>query len=80
MADSLEFQRLEKLQQAADRVLERIGVLLEESGQGTLTPQAIKHITSTLKDIRDIHAQRPEEASENAVLVRLEKELEEFCE
>ena len=79
MADTVTVQRLEKLQQAADLVLDRVSRFLEESDPGALTPQAIKHFSSTLKDIRDIHAQRPEsESGASGILVRLEKELEEY--
>ena len=63
------------LQQAADRLLEMIRLRLESTETQDLTPQAAKHFSSTLKDIRDL---QNENAQMPKIVVRIAEELEGF--
>ena len=78
MTDTLAAERLCRLQQTADVILDRINRHLELTDAGELTPQAFKHYSGTLKDIRDIHLQRIDEEVSSAITVELGQELEDY--
>lgn len=61
------------LQQAADMLLKMVRNRLESTEIPELTPQAAKHFSSTLKDIRDL---QNEAAQLPKIIVELAPELE----
>ena len=61
------------LQQAADILLKKVRNRLESTETDDLTPQAAKHFSSTLKDIRDL---QNENAQIPKIIVELAPELE----
>ena len=67
-----------QLRQVADMLLSRVQSKLEETQSAELTPQAAKHYSSTLKDIRDIQLCRGEQEEKEGILVEINPELEEF--
>ena len=46
--------REDKLLQLADTILEKLTRRLDSEEGNTLNPQALKHITGVMKDIRDL--------------------------
>ncbi len=69
-----EKERLEKLWALADRVMDKLQLLLET---GELTPQGLKHMSATMKDIKDIQMLKDPASSQKEVLqVRLEEALQ----
>lgn len=81
-AQNQEQERLESLWELADRVLEKVRLRLEDTDPRELTPQAMKHISSTMKDIKDLQMLRaPWESAqkEQTLRVALETELEELA-
>ena len=71
--------RLEKLQALADVILEKLRLRMEGETPEQLNPQALKHITGVMKDIRDIQLTRTE-SDNGGVLVQVlwEGELEQY--
>ena len=69
---------LKDLRQVADMLLSRVKGKLEDTGSAELTPQAAKHYSSTLKDIRDIQMCREEQENQGGVVVQICPELEEY--
>lgn len=74
-------QRLEKLQELADELLEKLRERISAEDPQTMNPQAIKHITGVMKDIRDIQLAKPEEDRQTMQFtVCWEGELEKYSE
>lgn len=74
-------QRLEKLQALADELLEKLRERISAEDPQTMNPQAIKHITGVMKDIRDIQLTKPEEDRQTMQFtVCWEGELEKYSE
>ena len=74
-------QRLEKLQQLADILLEKLRSRIDAEDPQTMNPQSIKHLTGVMKDIRDIQLARPiEEGQSMQLTVCWEGELEKYSE
>lgn len=74
-------RRLKKLQTLADLLLDKLKDRIEAEDPQTMNPQAIKHITGVMKDIRDIQLTRPEEDLKSAQLtVCWEGEWEKYSE
>lgn len=67
---------IERLRQVADMLLSRVKSKLEDTQSAELTPQAAKHYSSTLKDIRDIQMCRGEQTEKEGILVEISKEAE----
>ena len=63
------------LQQAADILLKKVRNQLESTETDDLTPQAAKHYSSVLKDIRDLQS---EAAGVPKIVVKIAEELEEL--
>lgn len=53
MEDTKE-NRSQRLLQLADQILDKLTAQVEQATPGTLNPQAMKHVTAVLKDLRDI--------------------------
>ncbi len=75
-----EFERLERLYQLADMVVDKLRSVLEA---GEMTPQGLKHITGTMKDIKEVQmlkdpSQKKEE--QDVLMVRLEEALQRLSE
>ena len=51
---TLQAARAERLQKAADRLLDRVEQLLDSPVAAELPPQSLRHISGVLKDIRDV--------------------------
>lgn len=64
-----------KLEKVARQVLNKLGQFVEAVEPETLSPQTMKHITATLKDIRDITR---EDVVDSGVTVRVEFSNEDF--
>lgn len=61
-------QRLEKLQDLADVLLEKIRSRIEADDPQIMNPQSIKHLTGVMKDIRDIQLTKTAEEGQNLQL------------
>ena len=73
--------RLEQLQQLADLLLEKLRQRIEGEDPETMNPQALKHMTGMMKDIRDIQLTRVGAGQEGETLqVCLEGELVNYSE
>ena len=71
--------RLQKLQGIADTLVEKLRLRIDREEPETMNPQAIKHITGMLKDLRDIQLTRLEDKSEGiSVTVVWEEELKQY--
>ena len=53
-AGSRQTERAARLQETADTLLTRVTALLESTEASSLPPQAMRHISGVLKDIRDV--------------------------
>ena len=63
------------LKQTTEILLKMVRLRLESTETQDLTPQAAKHFSSTLKDIRDL---QNEAAQMPKIIVQMAPELEEF--
>ena len=61
----------------ARKLLRRVELVLD--GEEALNPQAMKHISGILKDVRDILTVREDSVDSGAVTVEMEKSVEEFA-
>ena len=61
----------------ARKLLRRVEMVLD--GEETLNPQAMKHISGILKDVRDILTVREDSVDSGAVTVEMEKSVAEFA-
>ena len=64
-------------QAVARKLLRRVEKVLD--GEEALNPQAMKHISGILKDVRDILTVREDSVDSGAVTVEMEKSVEEFA-
>ena len=72
-------QRLERLQKIADMLTEKLQQRVAQEDPATMNPQAIKHITGVLKDLRDIQLTRPEQERDvSAITVLWEGEVAQY--
>ena len=72
-------QRLERLQKIADMLTEKLQQRVALEDPATMNPQAIKHITGVLKDLRDIQLTRPEQERDvSAITVLWEGEVAQY--
>ncbi len=65
----------EQIQQVAQLLLRKVKCRLEDTQWADLTPQAAKHISSTLKDIRDL---QNDAADAPNIIVKIAPELEDL--
>ena len=70
-------KRLEKMQQVADLILDKLKLRVEQEDAARMNPQALKHITGVMKDLRDIQ-RMDEDTAGNRITVVLEGELEDY--
>lgn len=71
-----ELERLQRLYQLADLVVDKLRLLLET---GEMTPQGLKHITGTMKDVKEVQMLKdPNEKrqEQDVLLVKLEEALQ----
>lgn len=61
-------KRIEMLQSLADTIAQKLRLRLEAEDPQTMNPQAIKHITGMLKDLRDIQLTRPDATADSLQL------------
>ena len=61
-------KRIEMLQSLADTIAQKLRLRLEAEDPQTMNPQAIKHITGMLKDLRDIQLTRPDSTADSLQL------------
>ena len=61
-------KRIEMLQSLADTIAQKLRLRLEAEDPQTMNPQAIKHITGMLKDLRDIQLTRPDTTADSLQL------------
>ena len=66
-----------KLEKVARQVLKKVGQFVDAVEPENLSPQTMKHITATLKDIRDLTR---EETVDNGVTIRVEFGNEDWTE
>lgn len=94
--DSFSTARLEKMQALADTILEKIRIRVEQTQPEDINPQAFKHMTGVMKDLKDIqllpldveehrakirNLQRQQEQESSAsIQVVFAPELEEYSE
>ena len=72
-------RRLERLQKIADMLTEKLQQRVAQEDPATMNPQAIKHITGVLKDLRDIQLTRPEQERDvSAITVLWEGEVAQY--
>jgi hypothetical protein len=64
-------RRLERLQSIADMLTEKLQQRVAQEDPATMNPQAIKHITGVLKDLRDIQLTSPEQDRDASVITVL---------
>ena len=74
-----EQERLERLWKLADLVMDRLREALEAGG---LNPQGLKHISATMKDIKDIQMLKDpsQKKEEDTLTVKLEEALQRLSE
>ena len=71
-----ELERLQRLYQLADLVVDKLRLLLETV---EMTPQGLKHITGTMKDVKEVQMLKdPNEKrqEQDVLLVKLEEALQ----
>jgi len=66
-----------KLEKVARQVLKKVGAYVDTVEPESLSPQTMKHITATLKDIRDLIR---EEVMDSGVTIRVEFGNEDWTE
>lgn len=76
MEETERSQRLMKMQTVADMILDKLKERVEQEDPIKMNPQALKHITGVMKDLRDI--QRMDEDIGNRITVVLEGDLEGY--
>lgn len=71
--------RLEKIQNLAEKILDALDERINSSDSGELTPQAYRHLSGTLKDIKELFMLRSQaDAREQALkLQHMERQLQE---
>ena len=69
-------ENIQHLQKVANMLLTKVESRLQDTAPADLLPQSAKHISATLKDIRDIQLLQTGEAAE--ITVTLARELEEL--
>ena len=70
-------ENIQHLQKVANMLLCKVESRLQDTEPAALPPQSAKHISATLKDIRDIQLLKSGEETQ-VICVKLEKELEEL--
>lgn len=79
MKKSLDGIRLEKVQEMAERLLNALELRIKSADAGEWAPQAYKHISATLKDIKELFMLRSDaDAKEQQLKIRqLERQVRE---
>ena len=72
--------RLERLQQLADTVLEKLCSRVEEEMPMKLEVQTLKHITGLIKDLKDIHMSGRQTDNAGQITVVFEGDMEALSE
>jgi tRNA-dihydrouridine synthase len=70
--------RAERLQGVADKLLNKVEVLIDSGGFATMDTQSLKHLSGVLKDIKDIQMIKSQKDLEeqDARIAKLRKEAE----
>jgi len=71
-------KRLKRLQAVADMVVEKLEVKVAALEPLEINPQALKHITGVMKDLKDIQSAGTDTEDTGKITVVFTGELEEF--
>ena len=76
-AEATDTKRLRKIQLLGEKLLEALEVRLKDSDSAGWTPQSFKHISGTLKDIKELFMLRPagDNREQALKLQQLERQL-----
>lgn len=74
--DGKETLRHEKLAALADKILDKLSLRVDAEDGETMNPQAMKHITGIMKDLRDI--QQTDRDSGCSITVTFDREWEDY--
>lgn len=69
---------MRKMLKVADMVLDKLKIRVESLDPMEMNPQALKHITGVMKDLKDIQSEKDAQADAGHITVIFTGELEDY--